>query len=321
MLTFSCSFAPQASRGSEHVAILLSTHNGEAFLAEQLDSLIAQTHQNWCIYASDDGSRDATLQILEDYRSRLGEDRLIILPGPCRGFAANFLSLLRRDEIKAAYFAFCDQDDRWIPERLTTGLDWIREVPANSPALFGSRTQLIDSSGTPVGLSQLFERSPSFKNALVQSIAGGNTMLFNGATRELMRDTPVDERIIAHDWWAYLLVTGCGGRVFYEKRPTVAYRQHPRNLIGSNSGMRDRMIRVRRMFKGTFRDWTEANIHALAHFRTRLTPGNQKTLRLFEKARESGLPERLQLITKSGVHRQSLFGTLGLAAAAILQRI
>lgn len=325
MLTSSPSASPPKGQSSpsasERVAILLSTYNGERFLAEQLDSLIAQTHKDWTIYASDDGSRDATLDILAKYRAQLGDDRLVIVQGPRQGFAANFLSLLAREEIQAPYFAFCDQDDLWIPERLAMGLDWMRGLPADRPALFCSRTQLIDSGGKPIGLSPLFLRPPTFENALVQSIAGGNTMLFNASTRELLRQTPKGEHIISHDWWTYLLVTGCGGHVSYDPRPTVDYRQHGRNLVGSNASLQERVVRVCKMFKGTFREWMDANLHALTVFRPHLTPDHQLTLQLFEQARASALPKRLQLIRKSGVHRQSPLGTLGLTAAAILHRI
>lgn len=299
----------------------MSTYNGERFLAEQLDSLVAQTHKEWTIYASDDGSSDTTLAILAQFQAQLGNERLIILSGPHQGFAANFLSLLARNEIQAPYFAFCDQDDLWAPDRLARGVKWIRSIPTEHPGLFCSRTELIDSQGHPIGLSPLFERPPTFENALVQSIAGGNTMLFNAAARELLRQTPKSEIIISHDWWAYLLVTGCGGTVTYEKQPTVGYRQHSSNLVGSNSSLSERALRVRKMFEGTFRHWMDANLHALAYFRHRLTPDNQKTLQTFEQARISGLSQRLLLIRKSGVHRQSPLGTLGLAAAAILQRI
>lgn len=306
---------------SDLVAILLSTYNGEEFLAEQLDSLIAQTHPHWVVYASDDGSSDSTRSILEQYQAKLGTDRLVIVQDPCQGFAANFLSLLRHPDIQAPYFAFCDQDDRWLPDRLTTGLSQLIACPLERPALFCSRTQLIDASGKPFGMSPLFARPPSFENALVQSIAGGNTMLFNAVARDLLKQTPTTARIISHDWWAYLLVTGCGGNVIYEQRPTVAYRQHEQNLVGANSSLRERAIRVGKMFKGTFRGWMDANLHALSCFRERLTPENRETLRLFELARESRLPERLRLIRQSGVHRQSSTGTLGLAAAAVFQRI
>lgn len=311
----------QATNSAEHVAILLSTYNGASFLARQLDSLLAQSHQDWTIYASDDGSSDSTLDILENYRQRLGSERLVILPGPQQGFAKNFMSLLRRDSIRAPYFAFCDQDDLWHPERLEVGLRQLRALPPNIPALSCSRTQLIDEHDRPIGLSPLFKKPPCFENALVQSIAGGNTMLFNQATRLLLSQTPPDTHIVSHDWWTYILVTGCGGHVFYTSTPTISYRQHGKNIVGANSSPRDRLIRVGKMFKGTFRAWTDDNLRALSFFKSQLSPPNQATLGLFEQGRQASLIRRLKLIHRSAVHRQTLPGTIGLIAAAVLHRI
>lgn len=90
----SCSGAGSLSAQMK-VAILLSTYNGERFLVEQLDSLLAQTHRDWIIYASDDGSIDSTLAILREYQQRVGEERFFIFNGPRQGFAKNFMSLVK----------------------------------------------------------------------------------------------------------------------------------------------------------------------------------------------------------------------------------
>lgn len=306
---------------SAKVAILLSTFNGVAYLREQLDSLIAQTCQEWVIHASDDGSSDATLDILHEYQCRLGSDRLQIHAGPRQGFAANFLSLIRRASEQAEYFAFCDQDDLWEPEKLERGLTWADSHPAGLPLLYCSRTRLIDATGQGIGYSPLFRRAPSFANALVQSIAGGNTMLFNAATARLLSLTPAHIPIISHDWWAYILVTGCGGCVNYDEHPAINYRQHGNNLIGSNSSVRDRFVRLQRMLKGTFRHWNDVNLEAVSHFREHLTHENQQILELFGSARRAPLHRKLSLISQSGVYRQTLPGNLGLVAASLIQRL
>jgi glycosyltransferase involved in cell wall biosynthesis len=310
-----------SAQSDKHVAILLSTYNGGDFLSEQLDSLIQQTHTNWSIYASDDGSSDATLSILQSYRERIGADRMYILKGPQRGFAANFLSMLRREEIQAAYFAFCDQDDFWLPQRLEAGVRWMEKFTVECPLLYCSSTSLIDAQGAPIGASPLFGKPPCFQNALVQSIAGGNTMLLNEAARDLLKQTLIDTQIISHDWWAYILVSGCGGAVAYNKEPTVHYRQHGKNIIGSNSENQNRLVRLRRMLHGTFREWNDANLKAILPFKMQLTQENLRTLELFEQCRKASLLTRLRLIHQSGVHRQTLADTLGLVAAAILQRL
>lgn len=103
---------------SPSVAILMGTFNGEKYLAEQLDFLEAQTVTNWRLYVSDDGSTDATLDIIHRYQSKWGTDKIQYRLGPQKGFAQNFLSLACDTSIKADYYAFCDQDDVWLPEKL-----------------------------------------------------------------------------------------------------------------------------------------------------------------------------------------------------------
>ena len=98
----------EGSSNAPLVAILLCTYNGARFLPEQLDSLEAQTHQNWVVYASDDGSTDATLEILQQYQAKWPSGKLTIRTGPQKGFCQNFLSLTCDPNIRADYYAFCD---------------------------------------------------------------------------------------------------------------------------------------------------------------------------------------------------------------------
>ena len=168
------------------VAILLCTYQAQRFLADQLQSIQAQTWPSWKLWVSDDGSKDRTLEILQSHRERWGDERLHVQPGPCRGSTANFLSLACHQVVDAPYFAFCDQDDLWHPDKLERALQWLQAVPADTPALYCSRTVLVDEHNQTIGQSHLFTHPPGFRNALVQSIAGGNTMVFNRAARALL---------------------------------------------------------------------------------------------------------------------------------------
>jgi len=303
------------------VAVLLSTYNGAQFLVEQLESLLAQTHRDWIIYASDDGSSDSTLAILRTYQERLGKERFFILSGPRQGFAKNFMSLVKSPLVTADYVAFCDQDDVWLPSKLERSLEFVKAVPAEVPALYCSRTHLIDEGGNTIGFSPLFSKPPSFANALVQSIAGANTMLLNRAALELLRRTDDSAVIISHDWWTYILVSGCAGRVFYDAEPSILYRQHGNNLIGSNSTVFDRVVRLRRMFRGTFRYWNDSNLDALGAFKFSLAEECRDTLVKFENARNASFFCRLYLLKRAGVYRQTSFDNIGLLVASIIKRV
>ncbi|MDL2338702.1 MAG: glycosyltransferase family 2 protein [Pseudomonadota bacterium] len=303
------------------VAVLLCTFQGERHLAEQLDSIGGQTHPRWTVWVSDDGSTDNTSAILDRYRSRWGAERLSIQKGPAAGFAANFRSLTCRADIDADCYAWADQDDVWEPAKLERALAWLQSVPADTPALYGTRTLLTDEEDQPIGKSPLFTRAPSFSNALVQSIAGGNTMVFNRAARELLMQACSQGEAVAPDWLAYLLVSGCGGSVHYDPWPSVRYRQHSDNLSGSNVSLGGRWRRLRLLLGGQFKGWIDANLVILERVRYRMPERNLKVLDAFVRARRQPTSRRLNGFRQAGIHRQTGLGNIGLAVAALLNRI
>ncbi len=303
------------------VAILLCTYYGQRYLAEQLASFEAQSHSNWQVWASDDGSEDDTRAILESYQHKWAEGSLFICSGPAEGFAANFLSLTCKEHIKADFYAYSDQDDIWEADKLARAVRWLESVPAEVPALYCSRTRLVDVNNNEIGVSPLFTNPPSFANAIMQNIGGGNTMMFNNAARELLREAGENRSVITHDWWAYIVVTGCGGRVFYDSEPTLRYRQHTSNLVGTNSNWAARLKRMRMLFQGRFKQWNDSNIEALHALDHRLTPESRETLQRFVSARKMSVVPRLINLKRAGVYRQTLLGNLGLIAAAIFGKI
>ncbi len=305
----------------DRVAILLGTLNGQRFLGEQLDSIAAQTLPSWRVWASDDGSHDGTLAILDHYRTAWAEDRLMLATGPKRGSTANYLSLVCKAEIKAAYYAFADQDDIWEPDKLARAVAWLDKAPGGAPALYCSRTRLIDEAGRHIGQSPLFGRPPHFANALVQNICGGNTMVFNNAARALLREAGADVDVVVPDWWVYMVITGGGGTVFYDPRPTVRYRQHGANMVGANGGWLTSLKRAWLRLQGRSREWNTRNRHALQGISRLLTPENRQILEELTHFRKQGLPYRLAGLVRSGIYRQSWFGNLGLFIEALFRRI
>lgn len=303
------------------VAILLCTFNGQAFLEQQLQSFAAQTHSHWKVFVSDDGSSDHTLAILKRYQAAWGADKMSVYTGPGKGFAANFLSLVCRPNIQADFFAYSDQDDVWESVKLQYALDWLQTVPGDVPSLYCSRTRLVDEANKGIGLSPLFTKPPCFANALMQNIGGGNTMVFNQTARQLLRECGDQTEVVTHDWWTYLVVTACGGKVFYDARPVVRYRQHPANIIGMNSDLDSRLMRLRMLIHGRFKDWSDMNVNALHKMTHRLTPENRELLATFNSARRRKLLPRIVGLKRSGIYRQTKISNLVLIFAAIFKKI
>jgi len=303
------------------VSILMCTYNGAKFIAEQLDSLERQSHANWTLTVSDDGSQDETLEILEAFGRRTGSERLNVVKGPRKGFAYNFLSLTARNDIDADYYAWSDQDDVWHTDKLRTALAWLATTPPDTPALYCARSELINDEGVNKGFSPLFKRPPHFSNALVQSIAGGNTMVFNQAARALLQEAGSAINVPSHDWWAYLIISGAGGIVHYDPHPKVMYRQHDANLIGSNATWCARLKRIRMVFTGNFNDWNTQNISALETMRHRLRRDHADCLADFKAAQNQSFLKRLTSVRRAGLHRQTRLQDLALLLAVLLKKI
>jgi glycosyltransferase involved in cell wall biosynthesis len=302
-----------------HVAILLATHNGARFIDEQLASIAAQSHRNWSLWVGDDESTDATIDRIMAFRRAHPDRTMHLRRGPGRGVTANFLSLICNQKVTADYIAFCDQDDVWLPGKLARALDMIGTC--EGPALYGARTILTDARLRVTGLSPDFREPPCFGNALVQNMAGGNTMVMNAAARDLIMRAGLQIAPVCHDWWAYQIVTGAGGRFIFDRRPALLYRQHGGNLIGANSGTAARLSRLRALWRGVLRDWNGRNLAALRASALLLRDDHRETLARFEVLRLTAGPRALGLLAKAGLTRQTRAGTLALQLAAVTGRL
>lgn len=301
------------------ITILMCTYNGEKFLAEQLDSFLAQDYKNISLWVSDDGSNDGTMIILKQYQAKFPKGRMTIIEGPKKGFVMNFLSLLCQKDLKSDYYAFSDQDDIWEQEKLSRAFEKIKNI-TDKPVLYGSRTKTVTEHGEVIGFSSVFARTPCFKNALVQSLAGGNTMLLNQEATNILRKAGTVD-VVSHDWWAYMMVSGAGGKVVYDTYAGLLYRQHENNQIGANNGWIARSKRIHLLLQGRFRNWNTQNINALFKVKHLLTAENQAILKKFEHARNSSFFARIIGLWKLGIFRQTILGNLGLIAAIILKKL
>jgi len=275
------------------VAVLLSTYNGEAFLAAQLDSLAEQEGVDVQVFARDDGSTDATRRILADYAGRWPA---LAAPagGEPLGPARSFLALLGSAPDGFDHYAFCDQDDVWAPDKLARAAAVLAAQSADHPLLYCSRVRFADDQLRPLGESPLASDT-RFEHLLFENIAFGNTVVLNAAARGLVATSPPGAGMIMHDWWCALVVSALG-QVRYDPTPRVLYRQHRANVIGGPAG---RLAEVRKHVRTFWRDPRRFYpIHGQATeflrlFGDRLQPGQRAAVEALVGSRGS-LAKRLR---------------------------
>jgi glycosyltransferase involved in cell wall biosynthesis len=301
------------------LSILMCTMNGAAHLREQLASIDQQEFSNWTLHVSDDGSTDDTQTMLERFRD-CHAGRVHLRTGPRAGFLKNFLSLACDTSIVSDYYAFSDQDDVWDADKLKVAIDVLAGRSSSVPAMYGSRTRLIDEQGRHIGYSPLFPLRPSFRNALVQSLAGGNTMVFNRAAKNVLARAGA-RPVASHDWWLYLATTAVGGTVDYDRKPHIGYRVHNENLVGANDSWQARARRIRLLLKGQLWEWTNMHMLALEELRPRMTPENKKIFEIFAAARDGNVLTRPIGFGRAGIYRQTVLGNIGLIGAAFFDKI
>lgn len=312
---------PIVPNSQPYVLILMATYNGAEHLSEQLDSLIGQSHSNWGLLVSDDGSQDSTRDILARYSAR--GCQIEVINGPCRGAAENFMSLLRVANARLdgnTWLAFCDQDDVWLPSRLSNGLERLAHL-GDHPAMVFSDLLVTDEKLRNPKSYACWSRPPAFRNALVQNIASGNATLLNPAAAKIASQAAFEAgTVVVHDWWVYQLITGAGGAAIYDRRPGLYYRQHRNNEIGSNHGISARLRRVAMVCRGRLGAWNEVNLAALERSTHRFTPENRKLLQVFSLLRDKKFSTRFSALREGRFYRQSQLGTAAVWIATALKR-
>lgn len=309
----------QTVTGPEHVSILLATYNGGDTLAAQLDSIARQSHGDWSLIVSDDGSCDDTTKIVRAFAEGQSSNRVALIRGPAQGSAQNFLSLLRAAG-PAPFAAFADQDDVWFDDKLARAINRLRAT--SLPAIYGSSTLITDKDLQPLRRSVQFKRPASFRNALVQNIAGGNTMVLNRKALDALQPASLMAKgIVSHDWWCYQMVTGIGGKLLYDPVPCLFYRQHSDNQIGANDSLAAQLYRIKRLLRGDFAEWRDAHFHALAATEKWLNSDAKAILASSNGLTSPHIAQRFRALRASGVYRQTCRGSAALHLAALIGRL
>jgi hypothetical protein len=224
---------------SSQVEILLATYNGGLYLKDQIDSILSQNYSNLSILVRDDGSKDETLSLIKDYKTRypqrflLAEDHI-----PTGHPKRNFLRLMKAST--AEYLCFSDQDDVWLPEKVSRSMQAMRRLEdlhgQATPALVFTDLKVVDERLSTLDDSY-WRRSGINPNdiyrlsrLLSENVVTGCTMMINRSLCRLAQQMPEEAEM--HDWWIALIASVFGAVEIVPER-TILYRQHAANVVGS----------------------------------------------------------------------------------------
>lgn len=278
---------------TKKVQVLMSTYNGERFLSEQIDSLLRQTWQNLEILIRDDGSKDNTPDILRQYGADYKNIRIFLEEN--RGINGSFFELLKKSD--ADYVAFCDQDDIWLEEKIEAALEKMEQE--TGPVLYCSNKILVDSAGKRMAKQDTKKRIPGFCNAVVECICTGCTTVMNREMVDIIRAN-LPEHAILHDWWSYL-VASYAGKVIFDERAFIKYRQHEENVVGGGAGFWSQ-IRLKAAYLRKNRGKLEAQLTDFAKF---YRSDGEKDALVQEVLAAKYFPGKLKILWNRRIYRQS----------------
>ena len=283
------------------VEILLSTYNGEKHLREQLDSFLAlENYDGVRVLIRDDGSTDSTRDILTEYRDKHGFE---VIFGENVGLNESLHQLILGADRDLEYFAFSDQDDVWLPDKLTRAIESLSAGDATVPGLYCSCSTLTNSTLEPTGHTLIPKRPLSFYNAMVQNVAIGHTQVFNRALLDLLA-REYSEDIVITDHWAYLLAS-TAGKVTYDSSQTTLYRQHENNVIGYGASFFSTLkTRIKRVFSGKPQENTRQLAAFLECYGDVMNPEHKTELNKFLAAQRNVF-KRIAYLSRTRLYRQT----------------
>jgi len=217
------------------ISVCMATYNGERFIRDQIDSIIAQLNPEDELIISDNGSTDKTLKIIESYNDK----RIFLInhvrdksflkekSGTFKIVTQNFHNALQK--AKGDYIFLADQDDIWYPTKVNKTLNYLLKYD-----ICMSNFSVIDENNT-IQKKIFYKKSP-ISNSLIKNIISskflGCCLAFN--KKVLNKSLPFPTNLIAHDFWI-----GCIGskkfKFVFIDEPLVMYRRWQSNVSATTS--------------------------------------------------------------------------------------
>ena len=293
------------------VNILMSTYNGQQFLAEQIRSIQDQSYTDWTLFIRDDGSSDNTKEIFKDFERQDSRIHLIDSDKSDNlGVIKSFHKLVNHD--RADYYFFSDQDDVWLPNKLELSLKEAQYYLADLPLMVYMDLKVVNQDLEIMTESMVKSQSHHANTELIQeltenTVTGGVAMI-NHALAEMWQET---DDILMHDWYLALLASAFGNLVFIDQ-PGELYRQHSDNVLGARTLSKrfKKWIRPHILF-AVYWDLIKNSQKQASHLlQMPLSQSNRELIEAFVTIMDKSMLERFRILRKYGLRKNKAFHTL-----------
>jgi glycosyltransferase involved in cell wall biosynthesis len=302
------------------VAIVMATYNGERYIREQLDSILSSTYQDFELFIFDDGSKDHTLLILQEYELQYPSKIHVHQNTENQGVVANFLHGVCKTTMD--YVMFCDQDDIWKPGKIAMTLKRMRTMEAQAdksiPMVVFTDAIMVDQDLKTISSSffcssHLNPCKTDLSHMLMENKLIGCTVMINAALRKVLQSNRLPSSARYHDWWIALIAASMG-KISFIREGTLLYRQHGSNAVGGLSFgeyVKNRMSSLGRQKEALQALSLQAD-EFISIYREVLTSENQDIIRSFANLQQLGYMKRRQTIIRYKFYKTGLVRNIGL---------
>lgn len=302
------------------VAIVMATYNGEKYIAEQIDSILSSSYQDFELFIYDDGSKDETISILRTYEA-LNPDKVhVFLNDKNLGLVQNFLVALSKTTMD--YVMFCDQDDVWRKNKIGITLKRMR----NMEAQYGKDKPYAVFTDASIVDQDLKELHPSFfesnhlnpcktdlSHLLMENKLIGCTVMVNASLRKILQSNRLPQKAKFHDGWIALIASSFG-RIGFVKESTILYRQHGGNIVGGadfTTYIKNRIQSLHQQKEAILSLERQAEEFVLL-YGEQLSVEKRMIIQTFATLHEAGFLQKRQIILKKHYLKSGLIRNIGL---------
>ena len=226
------------------VAVLMSSYNGEKYIYEQIDCVLAQKDVDIHLFVRDDGSSDNTISILKTFNK---EKNVTTFFENNIGYAKSFWNLLKRVD-DYDYYCFCDQDDIWLDNKIISAINLIEKNYSNkNPVLYTSKVISINKNKEIISYNTFdtYNKLDVYES-FQKSKFPGCVFVFNKAARNIL--IQYDGYMESHDWAAYNIISVLGNTIF-DDNSYIRYRLHETNAIGKANKFKEFLKKIKNFFR------------------------------------------------------------------------